>query len=101
MNPRIVMQNRARKSRQGQRQQLQKSDGGYIFPETKLLVLDALSREEKLSQDNFLAVIAPELRKENSNSKRRIDKNELIVHMDNSRCHNERKMHEYFARKKR
>jgi hypothetical protein len=49
--------------------------------------------------DDFLAAITPELSKENSNSKHRVDKKELTVHMDNSMYHNERKIQEHFARK--
>jgi hypothetical protein len=45
-----------------------------IFTETKLLALNVLSSEEKFNQDCFLAAIAPELSKENSNSKQRVDK---------------------------
>jgi hypothetical protein len=40
------------------------------------------------NQNYFLAPTAPELSKENSISKRRVDKKELIVHMDNSISHN-------------
>jgi hypothetical protein len=91
-NPGTVMQNHARKSRRGQRYQLQqKSDGDCIFTGTKLLVFDALPRKEKFNQDHLLAAIASELSKENSNSKRRGKKKELIVHMDNSKCHNGRR----------
>jgi hypothetical protein len=51
----------------------------------------------EFNQDHFLAAIAPELAKENSNSKRRVDKKELIVHMNNSMCHNGREIQEYLA----
>jgi transposase len=60
------------------------------------------SFEEKFSQKHFFfpfAAIAPELSKENSNTKPRVDKKQLIVHMNNSMCHNGRKIQEYFARK--
>jgi hypothetical protein len=53
----------------------------------------------EFNPDHFLAAIEPELSKENSNSKGRVDRKELIVHMDNSMCHNERKIQDYFARK--
>jgi hypothetical protein len=52
------------------------------------------------SNGTFFAAIAPELSKKSSNSKRRVDEKELSVHMDNSMCHNGRKIQEYFARKK-
>jgi hypothetical protein len=68
-----------------------------FFTETRLLVLDILPREEKFNQNTFLAAIAPELCKENSNAKRRVEKNQPVVHMDNSMRHNWRKIQEYFA----
>jgi hypothetical protein len=70
-----------------------------FFTGTKLLVLDVLSWEEKFNQDHCLAAIAPELSKENSNSKRRVDKNGLIVHMGNSVYYHRRKIQAYCARK--
>jgi hypothetical protein len=63
-----------------------------FFTGTKLLVLDVLPREEKFNQNHFLAVIAAELSKENSDAKRRIDKKQLVVHMDKSMRHNRRKI---------
>jgi hypothetical protein len=45
-----------------------------FFTGTKLLVLGILPREGKFNQDRFLALIVPELLKENSNSKRRVGK---------------------------
>jgi hypothetical protein len=71
-----------------------------FFTGTKPLILYVLPHEEKFNQNHFLAAIAPELSKENSNSKQRVDKKQLIAHMDNSMCHNGRKIREYFARKK-
>jgi hypothetical protein len=71
-----------------------------FFTGTKLLVFGVLPREEKFNQYYFLAVIAPELLKKNSNSKRKVGKKEPIVHMDNSTCHYGCKIREYFARKK-
>jgi predicted metalloprotease with PDZ domain len=71
-----------------------------FFTGTKLLVLDVLLREQKFNQDLFLTAIAPELFKENSNAKRRVEKKQLVVHMDNSMCHNGHKIQEYFIRKK-
>jgi hypothetical protein len=50
---------------------------------TKLLVLDVLSREQQFNQDHFLAMTALELSKENMNAKRRVGKNQLVLHMDN------------------
>jgi hypothetical protein len=70
------------------------------FPWNRLLALDVLGRQEKFNQDRFFTTIAPELSKENSNSKRRVDKKELIVHMDNSMCHSGGKIQKYFARPK-
>jgi histone-lysine N-methyltransferase SETMAR len=70
-----------------------------FFTGAKLLVLDMLPRDQKFNQDHFLAAIAPHLSSENSNARRRVDKKELLVHMDNSMCHNGRKIREYFARK--
>jgi hypothetical protein len=88
-NPRAAIQNHARKFRQGQRQQLQqKNDGDYNFHWNQTFGPQVLPREKKFNQDHFLAAIIPELPKEDSNSKRRVDKKELVVHMDNSICHN-------------
>jgi hypothetical protein len=39
-----------------------------FFTGAKLLVLDVFHREEKFNQNHFLAAIAPELSKENSNT---------------------------------
>jgi hypothetical protein len=57
------------------------------FAETKLLVLNVLSREQKLNQNHFPAMIAPKLSNQNTSTKRRVGKNELIKHIDNSMCH--------------
>jgi hypothetical protein len=54
-----------------------------FFPGTKLFVFSVLPRAEQLNQDDFLAAIAPELSKESSHSKRKVDKGELIVQMGN------------------
>jgi hypothetical protein len=67
---------------------------------TKLLVLDVFPLKQKFNQDHFLTAIVPELSKENSNAKQRVDKKQLVVHMDNSMCHNGCKIQEYFTRKK-
>jgi hypothetical protein len=45
-----------------------------FFTGTKLLVLDVLPLEETFKRDHFLAALTPELSKENSNSRRRVDK---------------------------
>jgi hypothetical protein len=71
-----------------------------FFTETKLLVFDVLPHEQKFNQDHFLTAIARELSKENSNAKRRVDMKQLVVHMDNSMCHNGRKIQDYFTQKK-
>jgi hypothetical protein len=71
-----------------------------FFTGTKLLDLDVLPREQKFNQDHSLTAIAPELSKEILNAKWRVDKKQLIVHMDNFMCHNGRKIQEYFTRKK-
>jgi hypothetical protein len=68
-----------------------------FFTGTKLLVLDVLPREQKFNQNYFLTAIAPELSKENSNAKRRVHKERLVVHMDNYMCYNGRKIQEYFT----
>jgi hypothetical protein len=52
----------------------------------------------EFNQDHFRAAIAPELSKENSNSKRIVDKSELIEHTDNSVCNNWRMIQGHFAR---
>jgi hypothetical protein len=70
-----------------------------FFTETKLLVLDVLPNEEKFNRDPFLAAITPELLKENSNAKCEVTKKELMVHMTNSMCDDERQIQEYFGRK--
>jgi hypothetical protein len=44
----------------------------------------------EFNQDHFLADITPELPKANSNSKRIVATKELIMHIDNSMCHNGR-----------
>jgi hypothetical protein len=54
----------------------------------------------EFNQDHFLAPIAPELSKENSDSEGRVDRNELIVNVDNTLCHDTRRIQEYFIRKK-
>jgi hypothetical protein len=69
-----------------------------FFTGVKLLVLDILPREKKFNQDHFTAIIGPELGKENTNPKRRVSSNHLVVHMDNYMCHNGRKIKKYFAR---
>jgi hypothetical protein len=76
-----------------------KSYGNHLFTGTILPGLDVPFREQKSSQDHFLAIIAPELSKENPTAKRRVRKNQLVVHMDNSVCHHGGKIREYSARK--
>jgi hypothetical protein len=63
-----------------------------FFIKTKLLVLGVLRREQKFNQDHFLTAIAPELSKENSNAQRRVDREQPVIRMDNSMCHNARKI---------
>jgi hypothetical protein len=58
-------------------------------------------REEKFNQHFFLAAIEPELSEQSSNDKRRVNKKELIVHIDNCMCHDGPKIQEYFAGHKR
>jgi hypothetical protein len=60
------------------------------------LVLDVLPREQKFNQDFFLVTVVSELPKENTSAKRRVGKNQQAVHINNSMCHNERKIREYF-----
>jgi hypothetical protein len=48
----------------------------------------------------FFAAIAPELSKEKSKAKRRVDKKPLVVHLENSMRHNKCRIQECFARKK-
>jgi hypothetical protein len=74
-------------------------DDDYIFHSDQTFGLQCISPRKEIQTELFTAVIAPELSKENSNYKRRVDKTELIAHMDNSMCHNGRKIQEYFARK--
>jgi hypothetical protein len=71
-----------------------------FFTGTKRLIVYILRLKKKFNQNHFLTSIAPELSKDNSNSKRTVGKKELIVHMDNSMCHNGRKVQEYFAIKR-
>jgi hypothetical protein len=61
---------------------------GIVFP-----------REQKSSQDHFLAITAPELSKNNTNAKRRANKSQLVIHIDNAICYHDGKTREYFARK--
>jgi hypothetical protein len=70
-----------------------------FFIGTNLLALDVLLHQQKFNQNHFLGMIAPELSKRNPNAKRRVGKNQLVVHIDNSMCHNGRRIREYFARK--
>jgi hypothetical protein len=70
-----------------------------FFTGTKLLAGNVLPREQKFNRDHFLTAIAPEISKENSNTKRRVDKKQLVIHMDNSMCHNGPMIQEYFTRK--
>jgi hypothetical protein len=49
-----------------------------FFIGTKLLVLDVLPHKQKFNQNHFLAMIAPELSKQNPNAKGRIGKNQLM-----------------------
>jgi hypothetical protein len=87
-DPRTVLQNRATKSRQGKYNNYNiRALVTIFFPETKRFVLGILPREEKFNPAHFLTVIAPELSKENSNSKPRVGKKELIVHIENFMCH--------------
>jgi hypothetical protein len=76
----------------------QKSCDNHIFTGTKLLVFSALPRQQKLNQDHFLAMIAPELPKENTNAKPGVNKKPLVVHIGSSICHDGRKSPENFAR---
>jgi hypothetical protein len=55
------------------------SDGNHIFTGTKLFVFDVLPREKKFNQGPFLVMISPELSKRNTNSRRRVGKNQLVV----------------------
>jgi hypothetical protein len=71
-----------------------------FFIGLKLLIFDILPRECKFNQDSFLAFIAPELSNENAIAKRRLDSEQLVVHMDNSMCHNGGKIQQDFAREK-
>jgi hypothetical protein len=50
----------------------QKRYDNQFVPGTKFLVLDVLSREQKFNQGHLLAMIAPELSKENTNGKQRV-----------------------------
>jgi hypothetical protein len=54
----------------------------------------------EFNSDHFLAARAPELSKDNSNSKREVTKEELIMHMDNSMCDNGRRIKGYVTRRK-
>jgi hypothetical protein len=70
-----------------------------FFAGTKFRTLSVLPREQKFNKDHFLAMIAPELSKENTNPKWRVDKNQLVVRMDNFMCHNGCMIRDSFARK--
>jgi hypothetical protein len=52
----------------------------------KFLVPDLLPREQEFNQDHFRARITPTLPNENRNKKRKIGKNQLVAHIDNSLC---------------
>jgi hypothetical protein len=68
-------------------------------PGTKLPILAVLPREQKSNQGHFLAMIASELSNENMNAKRRVPKNQLVMHMDKSMYCTDRKIRRYFAKK--
>jgi hypothetical protein len=100
-NPGTVIQNHARSPAKDKDNNYNKRDTVTLFVTgTKLLVLYVRPRKEKFSQNHFLAAFITELSQENSNSKRRVDKKELILHMDNAMCYNGREIRECFARKK-
>jgi hypothetical protein len=69
-------------------------------PGRKLLVLDVIPREGTFYHNHLRAAIAPEFSNQNSNRKQRLDKKQLVVHVDNSTCRTARKIKEYCARKK-
>jgi hypothetical protein len=71
-----------------------------FFTGTKLLILNILPRERKLNQDDLLAFVASKLSKENTRTRRRVDMEQLFVHMDNCMCHDGSKIQQYFAQEK-
>jgi histone-lysine N-methyltransferase SETMAR len=63
-----------------------------IFTGTRLLVLKALPKSRKLNQDYFLEKVLPSLSRQNRSNRRKELELDFVVHMDNSMCHNARKI---------
>jgi hypothetical protein len=74
-----------------------------FFPQTRLLVLDALPPGQTFTQDYFMTKVPPILREENLRFLRNHSAGTFLLHMDNSRCHSDKKItieieHRRFAR---
>lgn len=66
-----------------------------FFTGTELLVCDCLPKREKYNGEYFTTNILPQLSQEKSRRARRKPKQKLLIHMDNSRCHNNQKVTNY------
>jgi uncharacterized protein YeaO (DUF488 family) len=63
-----------------------------FFTGTRLLVLKALPKGRKFNQDYFLEEVLPSLSLQKSLNRRQQLELDFVVHMDNSMCHNARKI---------
>jgi hypothetical protein len=71
-----------------------------FFTGTRIIVTDLLNPHTTFNQDYFIAQIIPGLYNHQRNLRRRKHQIALQIHMDNSMCHNGRKVTQEFERKK-
>jgi histone-lysine N-methyltransferase SETMAR len=70
-----------------------------FFTSRRLLVSEALPKGTKFNQDYFIQYILPGLYREKTRISRKTGFPAFSVHMDNSMCHNGRKVSDIFARR--
>jgi hypothetical protein len=63
-----------------------------FFTPTRLLILAALPYGQTFTQDYFITEVLPMLREENVQFRRKHSGDNFLIHMDNSRCHNRKKI---------
>jgi hypothetical protein len=63
-----------------------------FFTGTRLLVLKALPKGRKLNQDDFLEEILPSRSRQERSNHRKTIEFDFVIHVDNSMCHNARKI---------
>jgi hypothetical protein len=63
-----------------------------FFTPTQLLVLDALPHGQTFIQNYFITEVLPMLQEENVRFRRKHSGGTVFLHMDNSRCHNSKKI---------